>query len=179
MVRKEAELRTLIERKASRQGDDEEMTEADAEDQMDTEEADSTILNKFSHDAVKYGRELKTEFTAENSKPEMVKHMNEIFALMAYPNPLDVKEVAHLLDDSGRVAVAEELNSAILRKFFAQLLSGHHSNIWTGSLGRSSRAALENLYAQTCVLLEDLRQDGGDGAFITVQSIIDEIPKPL
>lgn len=44
------------------------------------------------------------------------------------------------------------------------------------SLGKSSRAALENLYAQTSVLLEDLRQDGGDGAFVTVQSVIDQIP---
>lgn len=44
------------------------------------------------------------------------------------------------------------------------------------SLGKSSRAALENLYAQTSVLLEDLRQDGGDGAFVTVQSAIDRIP---
>lgn len=44
------------------------------------------------------------------------------------------------------------------------------------SLGKSSRAALENLYAQTSVLLEDLRQDGGDGAFVTVQSVIEQIP---
>lgn len=47
------------------------------------------------------------------------------------------------------------------------------------SLGKSSRAALENLYAQTSVLLEDLRQDGGDGAFVTVQSVIDDIPKSV
>jgi len=46
------------------------------------------------------------------------------------------------------------------------------------SLGKSSRAALENVYAQTVVLLEDLRQDGGDGAFVTVQSVINDIPKP-
>ena len=49
----------------------------------------------------------------------------------------------------------------------------------TASLGKSSRAALENVYAQTCVLLEDLRKDGGDGAFITVDSVIDEIPPPV
>jgi Ran-binding protein 9/10 len=46
-----------------------------------------------------------------------------------------------------------------------------------GSLGKSSRAALENVYAQTAVLLEDLRQDGGDGAFVTIESIINDIPK--
>jgi Ran-binding protein 9/10 len=47
-----------------------------------------------------------------------------------------------------------------------------------GSLGKSSRAALEKVYAQTVVLLEDLRQDGGPGAFVSVQELIDEIPKP-
>lgn len=44
------------------------------------------------------------------------------------------------------------------------------------SLGKSSRAALENVYAQTCVLLDDLRTGGGDGAFVAVKSVIDDIP---
>lgn len=44
------------------------------------------------------------------------------------------------------------------------------------SLGKSSRAALETVYAQTNVLLEDLRQDGGVGAFVSVQDIVDDIP---
>jgi hypothetical protein len=44
------------------------------------------------------------------------------------------------------------------------------------SLGKSSRAALENVYAQTCVLLEDLRRDGGDAAFVTVESVVREVP---
>lgn len=46
------------------------------------------------------------------------------------------------------------------------------------SLGKSSRAALEKLYAQTTVLLEDLRQDGGDGAFVSIRDVVDGIPKP-
>lgn len=45
------------------------------------------------------------------------------------------------------------------------------------SLGKSSRAALENLYAQTSVLLDELRQDGSDAAFISIQDVIDEIPR--
>ncbi len=44
------------------------------------------------------------------------------------------------------------------------------------SLGKSSRAALENVYAQTAVLLEELRQDGGDGAFVTVEGVVRGIP---
>lgn len=46
------------------------------------------------------------------------------------------------------------------------------------SLGKSSRSALENLYAQTNVLLEDLRQNGGPGSFVTIQGELDEIPQP-
>ncbi|KAK3325598.1 hypothetical protein B0H66DRAFT_129849 [Apodospora peruviana] len=118
------------------------------------------VLSKLSQEALAYGIELRTEFAADPRR-EVSKHLEEIFALIAYPNPLKVKEVAHLLDRAGRGVVAEELNSVILM-----------------SLGKSSRAALENLYAQTCVLLEDLRVDGGDGAFVTVQSVIDDIPKP-
>lgn len=44
------------------------------------------------------------------------------------------------------------------------------------SLGKSSRAALETLYAQTSVLLDDLRQEGGDGCFVSVKDVVDEIP---
>lgn len=44
------------------------------------------------------------------------------------------------------------------------------------SLGKSSRAALETAYAQTIVMLEDLRQDGGDGTFVSVKDVVDQIP---
>ena len=43
--------------------------------------------------------------------------LKDAFALIAYEDPLNAKEVSHLLDPSGRVAVAEELNSAILCKY--------------------------------------------------------------
>jgi Ran-binding protein 9/10 len=52
--------------------------------------------------------------------------------------------------------------------------SGRANNC-TVSLGKSSRASLEKLYAQTSVLLEDLRQDGGDGAFVSVQDVVDDV----
>ncbi|KAM7221104.1 hypothetical protein V8F06_003489 [Rhypophila decipiens] len=163
MIRKEAELNLVLEQRGVTQKhqprryyeqEDEEMFDPAAEvDSIGT-------LSKLSQDALAYGMELRSEFDADPRR-EISKHLDEIFALIAYPNPLKVKEVAHLLDRAGRGVVAEELNSAILM-----------------SLGKSSRAALENLYAQTSVLLEDMRQDGGDGAFVTVQSVIDAIPKP-
>lgn len=52
------------------------------------------------------------------------------------------------------------------------------ADLHTDSLGKSSRAALENVYAQTSVLLDDLAETGGPGAFVTLQGIIDEIPVP-
>lgn len=107
--------------------------------------------------AVKYGQQLQVEFQSD-SRPKMRNALNEVFSLLAYTNPLKQPEVEHLLDQRGRVAVAEELNSAILQ-----------------SLGKSSRSALENLYAQTNVLLDDLRQTGGPGAFVTIQDTLDEI----
>lgn len=32
------------------------------------------------------------------------------------------------------------------------------------------------MYGQTAVLLEELRKDGGEGAFISVDDFVDEIP---
>ncbi|KAG8158624.1 hypothetical protein KVR01_011746 [Diaporthe batatas] len=129
---------------------DEEMEDMDgAHDQQD-----------LTEDALRYGQTLQHEYR-DDDRTEVHQALNEIFSLMAYENPLKEPKVAHLLDRKGRVAVAEELNSAILQ-----------------SLGKSSRAALENMYAQTSVLLDDLAETGGPGAFVTLQNIIDEIDTP-
>ncbi|KAK4151441.1 hypothetical protein C8A00DRAFT_35928 [Chaetomidium leptoderma] len=182
MIRKEAELNILLEERRRDNGhsdpslkrqhdDDEEMLEAAVEsDDMDMAMAEEDggagattttatgSSSELSQEAVAYGIQLCTEFEGD-SRRETARQLGEIASLIAWPNPLKVEGVAHLMDGSGRVAVAEELNSAILT-----------------SLGKSSRAALENVYAQTCVLLEDLRQDGGDGAFVTVESVVLGIP---
>ncbi|KAI1032387.1 hypothetical protein LB505_005117 [Fusarium chuoi] len=109
---------------------------------------------------LEYGRTLQEQYV-NDPRVEVSKALNEIWALLAYENPLKVPQVSHLLDRNGRVTVAEELNSAILL-----------------SLGKSSRAALEKVYAQTSVLLEDLRQDGGEGAFASVNDVLKGIPQP-
>ncbi|KAK1750591.1 hypothetical protein QBC47DRAFT_406951 [Echria macrotheca] len=173
MIRKEGELNLRIESKTAQRGrpllreadltnnrnleDDEIMTEADGvwDEQMDTEDGISpTTATKLSSEALDYGMELWSEFR-NDPRPDIVKHLDEIFALIAHPNPLKLKEMAHLFDASGRVAVSEELNSAILH-----------------SLGKSSRAALETLCAQTEVLLDDLRKDGGDGPFVSMDDVL-------
>lgn len=111
----------------------------------------------LAEDALLYGQKLQAEYDSDKRR-EVRTTLEEIFSLMAYQNPLKEGKVAHLLDRKGRVAVAEELNSAILE-----------------SLGKSSRAALETLYAQTSVLLDILADTGGPGAFVTMKGIIDEI----
>ncbi|GAP84651.1 putative ran-binding protein [Rosellinia necatrix] len=126
------------------------------EDDFMESQADPEAILK---DTIAYGQALQAEFR-NDSRREVGKALDDIFALLAYPNPFQVKEIAPLLDRKGRVAVAEELNSAIL-----------------SSLGKSSRSALENLYGQTSVLLDYLREDGGPGSLVSIQSVIDEIPK--
>ncbi|KAK7737924.1 hypothetical protein SLS53_006302 [Cytospora paraplurivora] len=117
-------------------------------------------VHDLAQDALQYGQALQAEY-ADDERKEVRTALKDIFGLMAYQNPLKESKLSHLLDRKGRVAVAEELNSAILQ-----------------SLGKSSRAALENVYAQTSVLLDDLAGAGGPGAFVTLQGIIDEIPVP-
>jgi hypothetical protein len=103
--------------------EDEEMEEADErgewgepmEDEQN-ESYSSFAVGKLLQDALVYGQELRAEFH-DSADPEMLKQLDEIFCLIAYQNPLKVDGVKHLLDRSGRVAVAEELNSAILRMF--------------------------------------------------------------
>ncbi|GAB0137930.1 hypothetical protein EsDP_00006181 [Epichloe bromicola] len=123
---------------------------------METEAVDTQPeMMKLEQEMLDYGRTLGAEY-ANDARPEISKALGEIWALVAYANPLKEPKVSHLLGRKGRVAVAEELNSAIL-----------------SSLGKSSRASLEKLFAQTSVLLEDLRADGGSGAFVAVQDVVD------
>ncbi|KAI1322549.1 ran-binding protein [Xylariaceae sp. FL0255] len=130
------------------------------DDEDDVEDADTQAdANALLEETVRYGQALQAEYK-NDPRHEISKTLNGIFGLMAFRNPLQVKEVAHLLDRKERANVAEELNSAIL-----------------SSLGKSSRSALENLYGQTSVLLDYSREDGGPGSLISIQSVIEEIPK--
>ncbi|RKF63279.1 putative spry domain-containing protein [Erysiphe neolycopersici] len=127
-------------------------------------ERDDTIRNFSEHEhllneTIKYGTELSAEFR-DDPRKDIRKSLEDAFALMAYQEPLNATGVSYLLDPSGRMAVAEELNSAILQ-----------------SLGKSSSSALESLYQQTTVLLEDLREQGGSAAvFLNINDF--SKPKP-
>lgn len=70
-------------------------------------------LAELERSMLEYGQKLQEEY-ANDPRKEVSKALNEIWALVAYQNPLKAPQVSHLLDRRGRVAVAEELNSAIL-----------------------------------------------------------------
>ena len=91
---------------------------------MDTEESTNNLAeyDKLMEETLLYGRDLAAEFK-DDPRREVKKALDDVFALMAYKDPFSSKDVCHLLDPSGRVAVAEELNSAILCKHRA-----HHSS---------------------------------------------------
>ncbi|EAU38602.1 conserved hypothetical protein [Aspergillus terreus NIH2624] len=124
-------------------------TEADG---MDMEEPEtSTKFHELLTEAVQYGQQLRLDYPTDERGGDR-QMLEDIFSLVAYP---DAKRSVngHYLDPAGRIAVAEELNSAILV-----------------SLGKSSSAALERLYQQTEVLVNEISEEGGAGAFINVRN---------
>lgn len=135
---------------------DDHQSQANNWDRMDTEDSTENHMEyqRLLQDTLKFGQDLQAEYK-DDPRREIGKALEEAFALMAYTDPLNAKEVAHLLDPSGRAAVAEELNSAILL-----------------SLGKSSTAALEKLIQQSTVLLEELGEAGGPGAFVSIDDFV-------
>jgi Ran-binding protein 9/10 len=84
-------------------------------DKMDTEGTNNgqADYDKLLNETLTYGRILQAEFE-HDPRREVQKSLRDAFALLAYEDPLNAKEVSHLLKREGRVTVAEELNSAIL-----------------------------------------------------------------
>jgi hypothetical protein len=69
--------------------------------------------DQLMNEAMLYGQELQREYRDEGG--DYAKTLQDIFSLVAYNDPKGSVH-GHLLDPSGRVTVAEELNSAILGK---------------------------------------------------------------
>jgi hypothetical protein len=89
-------------------------------DKMDTEGTNNSQADydKLLNETLTYGQILQAEFE-HDPRQEVQKSLRDAFALLAYEDPLNAKEVSHLLKREGRVAVAEELNSAILGMWVA------------------------------------------------------------
>lgn len=140
MVRTAAETRTAAEGKTSNghvtaepgaQEMDFDMNGAEngASEQMDTgDNVDRPVgLEDLELETLAYGQSLQADFR-HDPRREVTKALEDIYALLAYTNPLKEKDVAHLLDKKGRVAVAEELNAAILRESPRLLISRNWTN---------------------------------------------------
>jgi hypothetical protein len=90
-------------------------------DNMETEETEADLKHHdLLEQTLQYGRDLQSEFKDDNRR-EVKKALEDTFSLLAYEDPKR-SVVAHLLEPSGRILVAEELNSAILGKFGAFLI---------------------------------------------------------
>jgi Ran-binding protein 9/10 len=93
---------------------DEQINEGDQWEEMDTEDVENNIRDgQLLQEAMMYGQLLMQEYRDENR--EYKRTLDQVLSLIAYS---DAKSSVHghLLDPKGRVAVAEELNSAILGK---------------------------------------------------------------
>jgi len=92
---------------------DEPMGNGDEWDQMDTEEVGNSLRYEENlNETLRYSQELKIAYKDDPSK-EVKDTLTAIFALFAYEDPR-VSPIAAVMDQSGRVPVAEELNAAIL-----------------------------------------------------------------
>lgn len=84
-------------------------------DRMDTESTHDSQAdyNRLLVETIQYGQVLQAEFQ-HDPRREVQKSLSDAFALLAYEDPINSKELSHLLKREGRVSVAEELNAAIL-----------------------------------------------------------------
>lgn len=130
MVRRAAEIRLQSEGKKANGVDasqamdvDTNGVEAGAWDSMDTEEGPEQVeeLQDLERDVIEYGQQLQAEYRSDLRR-EVQKTLEDIWSLMAYPNPLREPKVAHLMDNKERSTVAEMVNSMILRKWYPDWL---------------------------------------------------------
>jgi len=92
--------------------------------EMGTEEPEVTVTgqhNELLTEAVQYGQQLRMDYPNDENGGDQ-KMLDEIFSLVAYNDPKRSVH-GHYLEPAGRVAVAEELNSAILGVSFHSPLS--------------------------------------------------------
>jgi hypothetical protein len=93
-------------------------------------------------DALAYGQQLHEDYR-DDPREEVKRVLGEAFSLVAYTDPRG-SVVGHLLEESGRREVAEELNSAILGTFPKSLILIYSVN------GKESSSAVRN-GCSTCI----------------------------
>lgn len=151
---------------ADADGTDHDWEKMETEDATNNNDDANTRYKDSLAEMISYGQELRREFGDDSGKE---KALEDTFHLIAYDDPMRYK-VAHLLEPAGRTPVAEELNGAILGKpqrcqSILNQCSLTHRPV---SLGKLSSSSLERLYQQTEVLIDELSEEGGPGAFVNV-----------
>jgi hypothetical protein len=94
---------------------DEQLQEGDGweTEGMDTEEPENSgKFHELLTEAVQYGQQLRMDYPNDERGGDK-KVLDDIFSLVAYQDPKRSVH-GHYLDPAGRLAIAEELNSAIL-----------------------------------------------------------------
>jgi hypothetical protein len=102
-------------------------------------------------DALAYGQQLQEDYR-DDPREDVKRVLGEAFSLLAYTDPRG-SVVGHLLEESGRREVAEELNSAILGT-----PSPNSPNLV--SMGKSSVAPLEMVVRHASSLIRELVDNG-------------------
>ena len=70
-------------------------------------------------DVLHYGAELNSLYSASSNSPDIQRHLNLVFSLVAYGDPRNTgSELSRLCDQTAREELAEEVNSAMLGKHF-------------------------------------------------------------
>lgn len=93
-------------------------------DKMDTDAPGTgqSDYSKLLEETINFGKLVQAEF-ARDQRRETQRALRDAFALLAYEDPMNSPEVAYHLFPNRRLAIAEDLNSAILGKsaFFCSL----------------------------------------------------------
>lgn len=84
--------------------------------EMELDDDTDGSFNQLLTEAVQYGQQLRADYPNDDNGGDK-KLLDDIFSLVAYPDPKRSVH-GHYLETKGRVAVAEELNSAILGMYF-------------------------------------------------------------
>jgi hypothetical protein len=88
----------------------------DTEDPAPTTTVDDTAkFHDLLTEAVQYGQQLRMDYPSDEYGSDK-QYLEDIFSLVAYPDPRSSVH-GHHLDASGRIAVADDLNAAILGTF--------------------------------------------------------------
>lgn len=77
----------------------------------------SALAKSALHTALKYGQELETDYKSD-MRPLVKVHLRKTFGIVAFHDPVaEGGEVAEMAGQAARVALASEVNQAILRKY--------------------------------------------------------------